>query len=59
MFVAMAGADLIVIANVVRFAEQFGLAAVVATASATLLPVAAGVSRMILGRRPTASTARR
>ncbi|WP_144922795.1 MFS transporter [Halorubrum salsamenti] len=49
MFVAMAGADLIVIANVVRFAEQFGLAAIVATASATLLPVAAGVSRMILG----------
>jgi len=49
MFVAMAGADLIVIANVVRFAEQFGLAAVVATAAATLLPVAAGVSRMILG----------
>ncbi len=49
MFIAMAGADLIVIANVVRFAEQFGLAAVVATASATLLPVAAGVSRMILG----------
>ncbi|WP_241881525.1 MFS transporter [Halorubrum sp. Ib24] len=49
MFVAMAGADLIVIANVVRFAEQFGLAAVVATAAATLLPVAAGVSRMIVG----------
>jgi len=49
MFVAMAGADLLVIANVVRFAEQFGLAAVVATASATLLPVAAGVSRLILG----------
>jgi len=49
MFVAMAGADLIVIANVVRFAEQFGLAAVVATAAATLLPVAAGVSRMVLG----------
>ncbi|WP_123619263.1 MFS transporter [Halorubrum sp. CSM-61] len=49
MFVAAAAADLVVIANVVRFAEQFGLAAVVATASATLLPVAAGVSRMILG----------
>jgi len=49
MFVATAAADLVVIANVVRFAEQFGLAAVVATASATLLPVAAGVSRMILG----------
>ena len=49
MFIATAGADLIVIANVVRFAEHFGLAAVVATAVATLLPVAAGVSRMVLG----------
>ena len=49
MFVATAGADLLVVANVVRFAEQLGLAAVVATVSATLLPVAAGVSRMILG----------
>ena len=49
MFVATAGADLIVIANVVRFAEHLGLAAVVATAAATLLPIAAGVSRMILG----------
>ena len=49
MFIAMASADLIVIANVVRFAENFGLAALVATLSATLLPVAAGVSRLILG----------
>ncbi|MES3516462.1 MAG: OFA family MFS transporter [Natronomonas sp.] len=49
MFIATAGADLIVIANVVRFAEHLGLAAVVATAAATLLPVAAGVSRLILG----------
>ncbi len=49
MFIATAGADLIVIANVVRFAEHFGLAAAIATAAATLLPVAAGVSRMILG----------
>ena len=49
MFIATAGADLIVIANVVRFAEHLGLAAVVATAAATLLPVAAGVSRMVLG----------
>jgi OFA family oxalate/formate antiporter-like MFS transporter len=49
MFVATAGADLLVVANVVRFAEQLGLAAVVATVSATLLPVAAGVSRMLLG----------
>jgi len=49
MFVATASADLIVIANVVRFAEHLGLAAAVATAAATLLPVAAGVSRMVLG----------
>ena len=49
MFIATAGADLIVIANVVRFAEHLGLAAIVATAAATLLPIAAGVSRMVLG----------
>lgn len=49
MFIAIASADLIVIANVVRFAEVLGLAAIVATSAATLLPVAAGVSRMILG----------
>ena len=49
MFVAMAGADLLVIANVVRFAENFGLAELVATLSATLLPVAAGTSRLVLG----------
>ena len=49
MFVATAGADLLVIANVVRFAEHLGLAAAVATAAATLLPVAAGVSRLLLG----------
>jgi OFA family oxalate/formate antiporter-like MFS transporter len=48
-FVAIAGADLLVIANVVRFAEQFGFAGVVATAAATLLPLAAGVSRLVLG----------
>ena len=49
MFIAMASADLLVIANVVQFAENFGLAALIATLSATLLPIAAGVSRLILG----------
>ena len=49
MFIAMASADLLVIANVVQFAENFGLAALVTTLSATLLPIAAGVSRLILG----------
>ncbi len=49
MFIAIAGADLIVIANIVGFAEQFGFAAIVATVSATLLPAASGGSRIILG----------
>jgi OFA family oxalate/formate antiporter-like MFS transporter len=49
MFIATASADLIVIANVVRFAEHLGLTAIIATVAATLLPLAAGVSRMILG----------
>lgn len=49
MFLAIAGADLIVIANIVRFAEYFGFAAIIATISATLLPLAAGGSRIALG----------
>ena len=49
MFIATASADLVVIANVVRFAEHLGLAAIIATVAATVLPIAAGVSRMILG----------
>ncbi|MFQ3320744.1 MAG: OFA family oxalate/formate antiporter-like MFS transporter, partial [Natronomonas sp.] len=35
--------------NIVRFAEHVGFAAIIATIAATLLPLAAGVSRMILG----------
>ena len=49
MFVAVSGAGLMLTATVVRFAETLGLAAVVATASATLLPIAGGVGRLILG----------
>jgi OFA family oxalate/formate antiporter-like MFS transporter len=49
MFIAMAGADLVVIANVVSVAQHFGFTALVATVAATLLPISAGVSRMILG----------
>ncbi|QLD84937.1 OFA family MFS transporter [Natronomonas halophila] len=49
MFVAMAGADLVVIANVVSVAQHFGFTALVATIAATLLPISAGISRMILG----------
>ena len=49
MFGAVSGAGLMLTATVVRFAETLGLAAVVATASATLLPIAGGVGRLILG----------
>jgi OFA family oxalate/formate antiporter-like MFS transporter len=49
MFVAVSGAGLMLTAKVVSFAAEFGLAAGVATASATLLPVAGGVGRLLLG----------
>ena len=49
MFVATAGADLVVVANVVVFADALGFAGGVVTAAATLLPLAAGVSRLVLG----------
>ena len=49
MFVAVSGAGLMLTARVVLFAENLGLAALVATASATLLPVAGGVGRLVLG----------
>jgi OFA family oxalate/formate antiporter-like MFS transporter len=49
MFVCMSGAGLMLTAKVVSFAQNLGLAAVIATASATLLPVAGGVGRLLLG----------
>ena len=49
MFVATAGADLIVIANVVTFADDLGFTYGVATVAATVLPLAAGASRLVLG----------
>jgi len=49
MFVATAAADLVVIANVVTFAEELGFTDDVATIAATLLPLAAGASRLVLG----------
>jgi OFA family oxalate/formate antiporter-like MFS transporter len=49
MFVATAGADLVVIANVVTFADELGFTYDVATVAATLLPLSAGVSRLVLG----------
>jgi Sugar phosphate permease len=49
MFIAVSGAGLMLTAKVVSFADALGLTAVTATASATLLPIAGGAGRLILG----------
>ncbi len=49
MFVGVSGAGLMLTAKVVSFAQELGLAAAIATASATLLPVAGGTGRLLLG----------
>jgi len=49
MFVAVSGAGLLLTANVVAFAESFGLTATITTAAATLLPVSGGVGRLLMG----------
>lgn len=49
MFVGVGGAGLMLTAKVVSFAHYLELDATTATISATLLPVAGGVSRLVLG----------
>jgi OFA family oxalate/formate antiporter-like MFS transporter len=49
MFVAVSGAGLMLTAKVVSFAQSLELTAVTATASATLLPIAGGVGRLVVG----------
>ncbi|WP_435194596.1 OFA family MFS transporter [Natronomonas sp. EA1] len=49
MFVAVSGAGLMLTAKIVSFAQAMQLDAVTATASATLLPVAGGIGRLVLG----------
>lgn len=49
MFVCASGAGLMLTAKVVSFAENLGLAAIIATVSATVLPVAGGVGRLLVG----------
>jgi OFA family oxalate/formate antiporter-like MFS transporter len=49
MFVAVSGAGLMLTAKIVSFAQQMEMTAVTATASATLLPIAGGVGRLVLG----------
>ncbi|WP_458206603.1 OFA family MFS transporter [Haladaptatus sp. NG-SE-30] len=49
MFVCASGAGLMLTAKVVSFAENLGLAAAIATISATVLPVSGGVGRLLVG----------
>ncbi|MFB6270231.1 MAG: OFA family MFS transporter [Halobacterium sp.] len=49
MFVAVSGAGLMLTEKVVSYADHLGLAGVIATAAATLLPLAGGVGRLVLG----------
>jgi len=49
MFVAVSGAGLMLTAKVISFADALGLSAATATLSATVLPVAGGVGRLVLG----------
>jgi OFA family oxalate/formate antiporter-like MFS transporter len=49
MFIAVSGAGLMLTAKIVSFAQHLELTAFIATASATLLPIAGGVGRLILG----------
>jgi OFA family oxalate/formate antiporter-like MFS transporter len=49
MFIAVSGAGLMVTAKVISFAQAMSLTENTATLSATVLPVAAGVGRLIMG----------
>ncbi|WP_232688863.1 OFA family MFS transporter [Halobacterium zhouii] len=49
MFVAVSGAGLMLTGKVVSYADHAGLAAGIATAAATLLPLAGGIGRLVLG----------
>lgn len=49
MFVSISGANLILAANLILFAENVGLSAVIATTSATLLPIADETGRLSVG----------
>jgi len=49
MFVAISGANLLLAANLIPFADTLGLAALVATVPPTLLPIADGIGRLSVG----------
>jgi OFA family oxalate/formate antiporter-like MFS transporter len=49
MFVAVSGAGLMLTAKVIAFAQTLSLTATTATISATVLPLAGGVGRLVMG----------
>jgi OFA family oxalate/formate antiporter-like MFS transporter len=49
MFVAVSGAGLMLTAKIVSFAQHLDLTELTATMSATLLPVAGGIGRLLIG----------
>ena len=49
LFVAISGAGLMLTANLIPFANQFGFAALLVTLSATILPVADAVGELVVG----------
>ncbi|GAA0301759.1 OFA family MFS transporter [Halarchaeum salinum] len=49
MFVAVSGSGLMLTEKIVDYADHLGLAAVVATLAATLLPLSSAVGRLVLG----------
>jgi OFA family oxalate/formate antiporter-like MFS transporter len=49
MFVAVSGAGLMLTEKIVDYAATLGLAATIATAAATLLPLSGGVGRLVIG----------
>jgi OFA family oxalate/formate antiporter-like MFS transporter len=49
MFIAVSGAGLMLTAKIISFADALGLSAGTATMSATVLPIAGGVGRLVLG----------
>ena len=49
MFVAVSGAGLMLTEKIVSYSNHLGLAGVIATAAATLLPLSGGIGRLLLG----------
>ncbi len=49
VFVVVGTAGLLLTAKIVSFAEHLGLASLIVTVSATLLPLASGVGRLVIG----------